>query len=220
MRRAWFVAGLCVLALSAQAGPAPDATTILFEAPQLADVPAGTVLSYRYHRRSDMPDAPFGPLMDDHIRLTIEPGDAPQSRTVRVAMFSGEQRRAAGPFENVTANPVLILTLEHGLRDLARIVGANPRYIKNAIRAALRDKAAVTPAEVTIGGRTVPAWRIAIQPLSGDANAGRLRGFDSLAYTFLTSPAVPGTIVSIEAAAQANRQTLIEESLSYEPAAE
>ena len=169
-----------------------------------------------WRRTSGLPEPVFGPPFDDHIRLTIEPGDSPSTRNVRVDMLSGERHRAAGPFENVTANPVLILFLEHHLEGLARLLGGNPRYIKNAIRAALRDHATVTAVQAQRGSHAVPAWRIEIRPLANDPNPARLRGFETLDYVFVASQAVPGTILSIDVVADAPGGKLLEESLTYE----
>ena len=222
MRRAAVVVAIGWLLTGAAAAqsPAPIATPspadILFEAPQMQSVQPGTLLTYRYHRTSGIAGDPFGPPIDDHIRLNIEAGTTPATRTVRVEMLSGERRRPAGPFEDVTANPVLILFLEHHLDDLARVLGGNPRYIKTAIRAALRDRAAITRVEVSQGGHAVPAWRIEIRPLADDPNPARLRGFETLDYVFVASDAVPGAILSINIEAGPPGGKLLEESLTYD----
>lgn len=158
--------------------------------------------------------------MDDTIKLGIEPGDKPDNRTIRVEMFSGGNRFPAGPFEDMPGNPVMTLFLEHHLIDLARVLMANPRYIKNAIRKALRDNATVTPTTVDYKGQTVAGWRIETQPFMDDRMKDRMRGLDNLKYTFITSEAVPGELVSIEAQSKnAEGGELLQEKLTYDPKA-
>jgi hypothetical protein len=132
-------------------------------------------------------------------------------------MFSQERRRAAGPFENVPGNPVLVLFLEHHLESLARVFKANPRYIKNAIRASLRDRASVLPATVDVSGRSLPGWRIETQPFAEDTNRQKMSGLETLRYIFLVADEVPGSIVSIEAKASGSNGVLYSETITYDP---
>ncbi|KQP92186.1 MULTISPECIES: hypothetical protein [unclassified Methylobacterium] len=196
---------------------APNASDLLFEQPQMKNVPPGTSLTYTYLRRSGISKGPFGPPLDDTIKLGIEPGNAAENRNIRVQMFSGANRFPAGPFEDMPGNPVMTLFLEHHLMDLARVLMANPRYIKNAIRKGLRDNATVTPTQVDYKGRKVDAWRITTQPFVGDKMKERMRGFENLTYTFVTSDAVPGELVSIEASSKnAEGGELLQENLTYD----
>nr|WP_264047214.1 hypothetical protein [Methylobacterium sp. FF17] len=196
----------------------PNASDLLFEQPQMKNVPAGTTLTYTYLRRSGISKGPFGPPLDDTIKLGIEPGKSADSRDIRVQMFSGANRFPAGPFEDMPGNPVMTLFLEHHLIDLARVLMANPRYIKNAIRKGLRDNATVTPTEVDYKGRKVAAWRVETRPFLDDKMKERMRGFENLTYTFVTSDAVPGELVSIEASSKnAEGGELLQENLTYDP---
>ncbi|MGA0593676.1 hypothetical protein [Enterovirga sp. CN4-39] len=222
--RPWAGAGLALL-LAAGTAPAqapasrpeaPPAADLLFETPQLANVPPGSVLTYRYHRAGGTPGELFGPPIEDTIRLTIEPGQAPGERTVIVQMFTGALHRAAGPFDNTSSNPALLLFLEHHLGALASVVGGNPRYLKNAIRAALRDKATVTPALIQVGGKAEPGWVVEVQPFLDDPKKDLMRGLHSLRLRFQTAEAVPGHIVSITAEAEAPEGKLLDESLTFE----
>jgi hypothetical protein len=200
----------------ALAAEAPGAADLLFEAPAWRVAPAGTALSYRYERRTGN-EAVFGPPASDRIRLDLDPGDAAETRTARVAMFTDERRVPAGPFENVGYNPALVLFLEHHVGRLAKLVQANPRYLKNAIRAALRDRAVVTPTTFELQGRAVPGWRVAVTPFADDPNRARMRGLDTLDYTFVAAESVPGLIARIEATAKAEDGLLLQETLTYDP---
>jgi hypothetical protein len=195
--------------------PAPDAATLLFETPQLRDEAPGTTLAYAYSRKAPE-DGRLGPAFADTIRLGIDRSDAePAARTVRMELFGPGRRRPAGPFEDVTTNPVLTVFLEHHVEQLGKALRANPRYLKNAIRAGLRDKAVVERAETEAAGRTVPAWRVSVSPFAEDANKDRMQGLDNLAYTFTVSDAVPGRIAAITVRAARPEGALFEETLTY-----
>jgi hypothetical protein len=197
----------------------PDAATLLFETPQLTATKPNDTLVYDYRQTNTNPQL-FGPDVTDSIRLTVDPSPKADARTLRVQLFTGARHRAAGPFENVTGNPVLSLFLEHHVQALAQQLHANPRYLKNAIRAALRDKAAVTATEVTIAGRTLPGWRVRITPFVADPNKARMAGLDGLAYEFTVADGVPGDIAEIRVSAPGgNGKTLFEETLTYDPTA-
>lgn len=195
---------------------APDAATLLFEDPQLANTKAGQTLTYKYSRKVSDPE--LGASFEDRVVLMIEAsangGDA---RDVKVDFFTPERHHAAGPFEGVTTNPMLLLFLENHLGDLSGRLKGNPRYFKTAIRTALRDAATVTATDLTVGAQTVKGWRVTVTPFKGDPNAMRMRGLDTLAYTFEVSPDVPGQIVRMAIKADAPGGTLWEESIAYDP---
>ena len=195
----------------------PVPADVLFEAPHWKNAAPGTTLTYRYKRETGVPDA-FGPSFEDRIRLTLEGSEKAESRTVRTEMFTGPRRQPAGPFEDTSGNPVLSLFLQHHLETLSRALSANPRYLKNGIRAGLRNKATIAPTTVAFDGRSVPGWRVEVRPFAGDANQPRMRGLETLTYTFVTADAVPGTIVSLEVkATDADGGRVLEESLTYDP---
>jgi hypothetical protein len=210
------LAGLLIGVAGAAAQGAPEAADLLFERPQWREAAPATLLVYRYRRATPFEQA-FGPNFEDRIRLTLEDSATPDARTVRVEMFSEGRRQAAGPFEDVTGNPVLVLFLEHHLETLVRVLNANPRYLKNAIRAALRDKATVLPTDVEWRGQSRPGWRIEVRPFVEDAYKDRMRGLESLTYSFVTSDAVPGAIVSIKAeATTVDGDPLLLETLTHD----
>jgi hypothetical protein len=196
---------------------APNASDLLFEAPQMKNVTPGSTITYDYLRRSGIAKGPYGPPMTDTIVFTVDAAKVPDARNIRVTMFSGFNRVPAGPFEDMPGNPVISLFLENHLRGLAKLLEANPRYLKNAIRKGLRDKAVVTPIKVTFQGREVDGWRVETKPFEGDAMTERMRGMANMTYTFVTAPDVPGEIVSIEAQSKTpDGGELLEEKLSYE----
>jgi len=114
MRRRFALAGIVLAAglCAASAQTPPDPSDLLFDAPQWQAAQAGTGLNYRYLRKSALADV-FGEDIEDTIALTLDPGTSPQARTVHVNMFSQKRHRAAGPFEDTTGNPLLVLFLEN-----------------------------------------------------------------------------------------------------------
>jgi hypothetical protein len=201
----------------ANAAAPPTASDLLFDYPQMKNTTPGSAITYDYLRRSGIAKGPFGAPLEDTVTLKIEPGKSPEARDISVVMFSGLNRVPAGPFEDMTGNPVVSLFLENHLRGLSRVLEANPRYLKLAIRKGLRERATVTPTKVSFGGREVDGWRVVTKPFAGDAMEQRMRGMDDMTYTFITAPSVPGEIVSIEASSKSSDGgELLEEKLSYD----
>lgn len=222
MKAAFVAVAALLYGVTAMAGddrPA-DAASLLFEAPQWADTRPGATLTYRYARQS-ADHALFGPSFEDRIRLHIEKGDTDATRTVRVELFGAARRRASGPFEDVGFNPVLMLFLEHHVEQLSRAVRANPRYLKNAIRAALRDRYEIETGESSIGGRPVTVRRVLIAPFVDDPNKARMNGLEGLVYTLAVSEQVPGQIAELTVkAALPDGAAAIEEKLVYDAKAD
>jgi hypothetical protein len=201
----------------ANAAAPPSAADLLFDQPHMKNTAPGSTITYDYLRRSGISKGPFGAPLEDTVTLKMEPGKSPEARDISVTMFSGMNRVPAGPFEDMAGNPVVSLFLENHLRVLSKVLEANPRYLKLAIRKGLREKATVTPTKVSIGGRQVDGWRVVTKPFAGDAMAQRMRGMDDMTYTFVTAPSVPGEIVSIEASAKSqDGGELLEEKLNYD----
>ncbi|MGO8739237.1 hypothetical protein [Rhodoblastus sp.] len=195
----------------------PAAADLLFDTPQLANTKPGDVLDYSYSQKSADP-AKYGPAFDDKIKLTIEKASAgasnpSQERTVDALMFSGAHRRPAGPFEDMTGNPALVLMLENNVQNLANLLHANPRFFKTAIRLALRN---APSAPDKIEGQD-KAWRVEVSPFKDTPEKARMLGLDSLTYVFRVAPDLPGEIYEIDIAARdASGAVLMEESLRYD----
>ena len=212
-----------VLALGLGAAVAqtpPDPSDLLFDRPQWQAAQAGAALNYRYARKSPLANV-FGDDIEDTIGLNPRSGrragGAHRAREHALAETPPRRRPLRG---HSTGNPVLVLFLENHVETLAKVLKANPRYLKNAIRAGLRDKASVTPTTVEIGGESAPAWRVVTKPFDGDPNKERMRGLDGLTYSFVAADKVPGAIqsISIEAVG-ADGTRLFSESVTYDATA-
>jgi hypothetical protein len=90
----------------------------------------------------------------------------------------------------MSGNPVISLMLENNIQQLSTLFKANPRYLKNAIRAALRE-APTAPDQ--IDGQ-VKAWRVEIAPFKNDPQKERMNGLDTLTYVFRVAPDLPGGV--------------------------
>lgn len=174
----------------------PDVGVILFEADHFKSTDKNAKISYTYSRTSKDAER-TKPSFKDVIELTLEPAEAPAARNVSVTLFKGPMHRAAGPFDGITFNPVVLLVLEYHLTDFAKILGGNARYFKNAIRAGMRDQARIEPVRITVGGKEVDARKITVKPFENDPQKPRFREFAEATYQFTVSDAVPGTIYEI-----------------------
>ena len=174
----------------------PDVADLLFGGSQWSAAPAGSTITYTYAKKSS--DVALGASFDDTITLKLDKSDSADRRTVEVKMFSGTNTKPAGPFDAVAQNPVLLLVLEENVQELAKLFKGNPRYLKNAIRKAWREKAVITPTKVMVGGKTYPGTRIAIQPFLGDAEKDKMMGLDTMSYIIDVADAVPGAIATID----------------------
>ncbi|MBB4197466.1 hypothetical protein CCR94_07060 [Rhodoblastus sphagnicola] len=184
-----------------------SAADLLFERPQLQGLKAGDRLEYSYSFHS-ADEKLFGPAFDDRIGLRVEPGEAPDKRRVEVDLFSAARRRAAGPFDDMTGNPLLSLMLEENLQRLAAIFQSNPRYMKTAIRLALRNAVASPD--------SADGWRVEVEPFRNDVHKARMHGLETLTYRFRVSAAAPGEITEIDIFARdPSGAVLFEETTRY-----
>ncbi len=219
MRSLTFVVALLAWTATASASSqeAPAASDLLFETQDWKAAPSDTSLIYRYERTSSLPSERV-PGISDMIRLLVAPGPSAETRNVQVEMFSGAQRRPAGPFDDVAGNPILVLFLEQHLQTLVAAIGANPRYLRNAIRAGLRDNASVAKLTTAYRDGQVPAWRVVTRPFLQDPHRDQMVGLDALTYSFVVSDQVPGKILSIDVRADTtDGRQLFQEALSYVP---
>lgn len=196
------------------AGAKRDVATLLFGLPQWGKAPAGDTLTYSYEKKTTK--AEFGPSFSDRIVVKADKGDDAQSRKSEVKMFSGVNARPAGPFVSDPQNPVLLLVMEENVQELSKILGANPRYLKNAIRKAWRDQAKIEDASVTVGGKTMPGTRITVTPFANDPQKDRMHGLEGLTYVVEIADAVPGNIATIDIHAPETGAPSFNEVLRFE----
>ena len=214
-----FPAALALLAALGlgEAAAEPAATDLLFETPYLSQVEAGTTLSYRFARLA-ADEAKLGPSYDDKIDLTLMPGAEGNQRTAVVNYFSGERHRAAGPFPDMTGNPVVMLFLEQDVLAMSKMLRSNPRYIRNRLRTVLNDEAAVEPARFSFDGREIEGWKISFRPFVEDMNRDKFGEFAKKRYEFVIADAVPGGIYEMRTVTQQAEEakgSWLEERLTF-----
>lgn len=191
----------------------PDVATLLFGTPQWNGAPAGSKLRYLFEKTTA--DPLFGPGFKDEVVLTLGPGDDAESRTTEMQLFSGANRRPAGPFRSDKQNPVMLVILENNVQEMSKLFQANPRYLKNAIRKAWRDNPKIERVTDTVDGKPVDATRVAVSPFVGDLEADRMKGLSGLTYVVDVSNEVPGSIVAIDIHAADGGKTRFSETLHY-----
>lgn len=201
--------------VSAQ-GVRADVGELLFDKEHFVTTAPETTIRYAYSRASKDAER-TKPSFKDVVELRLEPGGKPQARTVSVTLFKGPMHRPAGPFPDVTWNPIAIMMLEYHLGDLSKILSGNARYFKNAIRAGMRDAATSEPVKITVGGKEVDATRITIKPFAKDTQAARFGVFVNTTYQFVVSDAVPGMIqeIRISTPDPAGGEPVLEEVTRY-----
>lgn len=191
----------------------PDVATLLFGAPQWDKAPVGTKLRYSFEKTTT--DTSLGTPFKDYVVLTLGPGDTAASRSTDMQLFSGANRKPAGPFRSDEQNPLLLVILENNVQELSTLFKANPRYLKNAIRKAWRDNAKIEPAQDEIAGKPVAVTRITVTPFANDLEADRMKGLQTLNYVVDISNDVPGTLAAIDIRAASQGKTLFSETLRY-----
>lgn len=132
----------------------------------------------RWSVHVDGPEAPgFLHISDGSITLseTIDPSD--QKAVLQITQKTDQRARKIGPFPISGGDPVLIYFLEQTARDMAKLTGGSPYYIRNRIKDAV-----FRGGQITAEGNTRTAT---FRPFAGDPNADRMAGFQTLTLTFV-----------------------------------
>ncbi len=183
------VAAGLALALCATAAPGASPTELLFETPHFATAIPDAPLAYERRRTAD-PVLNLGP---DRIEaVTVTP--RADGGTVVTLTPEGGPTRALPPFEGVPGNPLLMLFLENTVRAVAQATGGSPFYLRNRMKAALRD--GLTESEGTDGITVLTA-----SPFAADPNADKMGPFGALTLRFELSDGLPGGFRLLRAAA-------------------
>lgn len=191
----------------------PDVATLLFGSSQWGKAPVGAKLRYSFEKTTA--EASLGNSFKDEVVLTVGAGEDAASRTSEMQLFSGANRKPAGPFRSDQQNPVLLVILENNVQELSALFKANPRYLKNAIRKAWRDHATIEPGQDEIDGKQTGVTRIVITPFVNDAESDRMKGLQTLSYTIDVSNDVPGYIAAMDIRATSQGKPLFSETLRY-----
>ncbi len=187
------VASLSLAGAAAMA--APTGAALFFETPFLADLPAGTTLSYSYHHTTTDPS--LGESFDEKMEMKI--AAAPEDAAKRVAdvdIFRGTQHREAGPFPVALGNPLALVLLEREAKEIAQLTKGSPFYIRNRMKEALMN-AKVEDIRLSYAGKDVPAWKLDMAPFATDPHKEQLQEIANRSYSFVFSQAVPGGLYEV-----------------------
>ncbi len=165
----------CMLASTCMAG-ATDTYDTIFRTGTLDGLPEATVITY----------AETGAGEDQIVRLTV----GAENRTALVRI-RGEQTGTVGEFPTDVGNPLVMYFMENAVRTVAERSGGSPFYIRNRFKEALLAEVPHAELDVRFDGQEIPAERLVLHPLAGDAHA-EAAGVDDVALEVTVSPEVPG----------------------------
>ena len=101
------------------------------------------------------------------------------------------------PNGGLQCNPVIIYFLERDIAEMEHLTGGQRRYFQQRLRLALAAGPRIETVTSQIGGKSVKAQQIVVQPYLGDPNAERFAQFTGKRYTFLIADTVPGQVALI-----------------------
>jgi len=190
------VALTAVLAGPLGAQGLPDAATkserLIFASRDWSGVAAG--LAWSLDREGPAGMQGFLPVADGQLRLAQVTDPSDGKPMVEMHEVDDTRDRVVGRYPMAGIDPVLIYFLETTTRNMSALTGGNANYIRNRIKAAMRDGGSIEALE---GG----GQRMVLVPFAGDPAADRMRGFQSMRLTF-TLPAdgdAPITALAAEA---------------------
>ncbi|MTE00340.1 hypothetical protein GIY56_08580 [Paracoccus sp. YIM 132242] len=126
----------------------------------------------------------FLPIDDGSVTLTQATDPSDKQPVLQLVQKTDARTRRIGPFPISGGDPVLTFFLEQTTRDMARLTGGSPFYIRNRIKEALFQGGQIVPQD----DESVASF----QPFARDPNAARMGGFQTLTLTFvLGDPAQP-----------------------------
>lgn len=126
----------------------------------------------------------FVPITDGRIELaeTVDASDGKPA--LELHEDSQLIKRTIGPYPVTGSDPALVFFLETTAREMARISGGSPFYIRNRIKDAVFRGGEV----IEVDGTRKAVFR----PFQDDKNKDRMAGFDTLELTFdVDDPAQP-----------------------------
>lgn len=149
------------------------------------------------------------------ISLSVMPSDATM---VQLKFQADGKHRALGQFPASVGNPMIMYFYETVVRDMAESAGGSPFYIRNRVKEALTQPAAVEEGEAIIHGRNVPTVTVRLKPFEKDPNRDRMRGFGDLEMRVTMSDEVPGWYLSFvaETAPESNADAVYRSAVVYE----
>ncbi len=172
--------------------PLSAAQVALFETPHLSNVTHPETLSYRFERTGAEP-------LEDTVSLHVKEIHPDGTKYVSFDFMTGERRIFFPAVDNFSGNPLLMLFLEHDVREMKDETGIAAAYFRNHIRAAFIDRAKISDETIQLAGRSVAARCVTLKPFTDDPRLARLPSFRGKTYRFVLSDKVPGQIDELAA---------------------
>lgn len=164
----------------------------LFETPHLNNISHPETLTYRYEQTSPQ-------RLTDSVSLHVTKIHPDGTKYVSFEFMTGERRIFFPAVDHFSGNPLLMLFLEHDVREMKDQTGIAAAYFRNRIREAFVDRAILSDSSVQWDGRAVGARLISLKPFADDPRLQKLPSFRGKQYSFLLSDRVPGQIEQLEA---------------------
>jgi hypothetical protein len=101
------------------------------------------------------------------------------------------------PDGGLQCNPVIVYFLERDIAEMERLTGGQRRYFQQRLRLALAAGPKIETVTSQIGGKSVKAQQIVVQPYLNDPNADRFAQYTGKRYTFQIADTVPGQVALI-----------------------
>ncbi|HVJ54096.1 MAG TPA: hypothetical protein VM689_16635 [Aliidongia sp.] len=171
--------------------PLSPAQIALFETPHLQAIDHPETLRYRYERVG------LDPLVDS-VTLHIETIHPDGTKYVSFEFLTGEHHQFFPAVDEFKGNPLLMLFLEHDVREMKQQFGVASAYFRDQVRSAFVDRAKMADTTIELDGKTVPAKEITLKPYEGDARFEKLPAVKDKTYSFILSDQVPGEIQQLK----------------------
>ncbi|WP_163270330.1 hypothetical protein [Chelativorans alearense] len=221
---AWPVLSTATADGQAKEGLVPgSAASAIYGFNQLAALHDDTTLVFDYRLDGDAVETPFA----DRVVLNFSRRDAGKEEggavfNVEGTMFAQTRKQTIPSISASRVNPILLIFLQHDVRQMSGSTGGSGGYFRNAIRRVLRapGQGETDVTTVTLGGRSVPAKLITLQPFMNEANRQRMPSLAGKIYRIVVSEEVPGGIYEIqtEVPGESGQTVLLRETYRFKDA--
>lgn len=177
-----------LLFLSSTVAEAAGPYDVLFRTGTLDGLAQGIEISYDQSGSA----VESGAVQETDLRVTVE-----NESDTYLDLVNGEKMRRIGVFPTDVGNPLLMYALEAVIRDMAKLTGGSPFYIRNRFKDAMSGDAVPEPVTLMFEGSEIAATRLTLFPFDNDPNAGQVPGLEELELVVDTSDGVPGWYHSI-----------------------
>jgi hypothetical protein len=167
------------------------ATTMLFDTPHIASVPAGTTFIYKNERVPSNEEV-LGKGFTDDITVDVESDGAPGKKNVVVKVYSGERARDPQRITDMDGNPMLVVFLDNALGRFQQLAGGDRNYLKHKISKSIGDESTLTPVKISYNGSDVEGYRVQVKPFANDPSRAKMRGFEVAEFSLVISDKIPG----------------------------